>query len=437
MPVRVVSSIEVPDFGGMTLRIGDLDGDGVPDLLLVQSEYGPRAIRCLTALTVAGDRLWQTGAPSAANGRVYSDLPVQIYDWDNDGVNEVLYIRQARYAEPIDYQVGDCRIRERATRYEGQATLLVLDGRTGREKAAIPLPAPADDCLLFADLTGRGRREDVVVKDRYWNLWGVSREGDVLWHWQGATGHYPAVADIDGDGRDEVFVGYALIDHNGTVLFDLQAREGSSDDHSDANAIARLANGDWRLLFGNHGAHCLAPDGRELWHRPMDEAQHVVVGRYSTETDLQVAVVNRGRPRNEQGAAVLYLFDLETGRELWSRRQPPGAWGANCQDIRWTGRDGLQDILVAGRGAGRPAVVYSGDGELVDAFEVPGHYCGAYDSGNLGGVNAGAHYAYRADLCGDSRDEVVVVGWKGLRIYANTRALQHPTQYNTTVYRGM
>ena len=92
MSVHIVSSIEAPDFGGMTLRIGDLDGDGAPDLLLTQSEYGSREIRCLTALSITGARLWQTGVPSATNGRVYSDLPVQIYDWDNDKANEVLVI---------------------------------------------------------------------------------------------------------------------------------------------------------------------------------------------------------------------------------------------------------------------------------------------------------------------------------------------------------
>jgi hypothetical protein len=87
MSVHIVSSIETPDFGGMTLRIGDLNGDGAPDLLITQSEYGSREIRCLTALTITGERLWQSGIPSPANGRVYSDLPVQVYDWDNDGVN--------------------------------------------------------------------------------------------------------------------------------------------------------------------------------------------------------------------------------------------------------------------------------------------------------------------------------------------------------------
>ena len=56
--------------------------------------------------------IWQHGVPSAASRRVYSDLLVQIYDWGNDGVNEVLYVRQARYAEPHGYEHGDFRVRE-------------------------------------------------------------------------------------------------------------------------------------------------------------------------------------------------------------------------------------------------------------------------------------------------------------------------------------
>jgi len=166
-PTRhLVSSIDVKDFGAETLRIGDLNGDGAPDLLLVQCVYGTREITCLTAMTIFGKVLWQTGKPSAENGRIYSDLPVQVYDWDADGRNEVLYVRQARYAEP-PYRGG---VRERASRYEGSATMVVLDGSTGKEEGTLALPAAADDCFLFADLTGRGRREDLVVKDRYWNM---------------------------------------------------------------------------------------------------------------------------------------------------------------------------------------------------------------------------------------------------------------------------
>ncbi len=76
MSVHLVSSLDTQDFGAETVRVGDLNGDGAPDLLFVQSLYGSREIRCLTATTILGERLWQTGEPSADNGRIYSDLPV-------------------------------------------------------------------------------------------------------------------------------------------------------------------------------------------------------------------------------------------------------------------------------------------------------------------------------------------------------------------------
>ena len=97
--VHLVSRILGKEFLSETLRIGDLNGDGAPDLLFVQNLYGPRSITALTATTLAGDILWQNGTPSKDNGRCYADLPVQIYDWDRDGTNEVLYVRQAVYRE--------------------------------------------------------------------------------------------------------------------------------------------------------------------------------------------------------------------------------------------------------------------------------------------------------------------------------------------------
>ncbi len=430
MSAHLVCSIDAPGFGAETVRVGDLDGDGSPDLLFVQSVYGSREIRCLTAATIRGEILWQSGTPSEENGRVYSDLPVQIYDWDNDGVNEVLYVRQAVYAEPLEYGAG--KIRERAKRYEGDARMIVLDGMTGREKVSFPMPAPADDSFLFADLTGRGRREDFVVKDRYWNMWGVSRSGETLWRWEGSVGHYPAIADVDGDGRDEAFVGYALIDHDGRPLF----QKEWGDSHQDAAYIVRLQDGEWRLLFGNGGVHCLDVVGRELWHHPLREAQHVVAGRYRTDSPLQVAVIDRGYPRTAEGnPADLYLYDLETGREIWRRRQPKGGWIAACIDIRWTGRSDCNEILVYERGAGQPVAIYDGNGEILDEIEVPPSICSSYSSGD--GVNPGIHLCYRADVCGDSREEVIIAGWKGLRIFSNARPLQIPTLYNCTVYTGM
>jgi len=135
--------------------------------------------------------------------------------------------------------------------------MVVLDGLTGREKARFALPAPADGSFLFADLMGRGRREDLVAKDRSCIMWGVAHDARVLRHYVGSVGHYPAIADVDGDGRDEVFVGFALVDHDGKILF----RKDSGNAHQDAVFIVKPSDGKWRLLFGNGGIHCLGTDG--------------------------------------------------------------------------------------------------------------------------------------------------------------------------------
>jgi len=423
MPTHLVSNIDVQNFGGQTLRIGDLNGDGAPDLLFAQSTYGTREITCLTATTVLGEVLWQHGTPDGGNGRIYSDLPVQIYDWDNDGVNEVLYIRQAEYVKPI-LLAGWAR--ENAEEYAGHATMVVLDATTGQEKTTFPLPAPADDSFLFADLTGSGRRQDLVVKDRYWNMWGVAHDATVLWHWEGATGHFPAVADIDGDGRDEVFVGFACIDHDGTVLYS----HDPEDSHQDAAFIVRNGNGEWRMLFGNGGVHCLRADGSQLWHQPLEEAQHVVVGHFNSSSPLQVLAVNRGLDRSENGFSVVHLFDLETGEELWQRKQPAGSWAAIAAGIHWQGPGEPMCALVTRRGQGQPVVILNGNGEVVDSLPLE-HADASPDNVNM------VMHGVCADVWGDSRDEVILFRSQGAAVYANARPLAIPTLYNNTHYIGM
>jgi len=49
----------------------------------------------------------------------------------------------------------------------------------------------------------------------------------------------------------------------------------------------------------------------------------------------------------------------------------------------------------------------------------------------------GNYYCSRADLWGDSREEVTVAGRNGLCIYANGRPMAIPTLYSNTCYHGM
>lgn len=465
--VRLLTNIDVGEFGSEQLRIGDLDGDGGPDLLLVQSEYASRSITCLTALTIEGKVLWQVGTPSLSNGRIYSDLPVQIYDWDDDGENEVLYVKQAKYLEPwnITGMFPASKTRERAAKYEGSATLIVLNGKSGMQEQSFPIPSAADDCFLLADLTGRGRRGDLVVKDRYWNAWGIAHDGKELWHWSGSTGHFPAVADIDDDGKDEVFFGYTLLDHDGSVLFsndpntewssrfqqigekptkkDYQ-RLLSTPIHSDANCIVRLASGQLRLYFGNSGPHCMQPDGKELWSGvQMGEAQHVVAGRFRRDSEIQLAIIDRtptpdARKKRETAVADFYLFDLN-GKQLWKQPQQPGDWMIGCTSVAWRGPKGLEDILVYGRSNGQPSQLINGEGKVVTEFEMlykPDRRSQEPEAWSepLGIRN---YYVLCADVWGDARDEVILFGARGLCIYTNPRPLADPTQYNETLYTGM
>jgi len=440
MATHLVSALDVRDFGAETARIGDLNGDGAPDLLFVQNDYGTRAITCLTATTIYGNILWQRGEPSPEHGFIYGDLPVQIYDWDGDGRNEVLYVQQARYTElypDTGYAV------ERALRYEGDAMMIVLDAATGEEKRRFPLPAPADDSILFADLTGSGRRRDLVVKDRYWNMWGVAHSGRVLWGWEGSVGHYPAIGDVDGDGCDEVFIGFALIDHDGHVLW----RHDDGGHHQDAAAMMRLADGSWRLLFGNGGAHCLEADGGTLWRQQLSEAQHVVPGRFRRDSELQVMVIDRGQRRgNPDCPATLYLYDID-GRELWRREQPAGSWAAAGVRIGWFGPGEPDALLMYSRGLvtcewhgqemlyryvpGEGEAVFDGDGNQVETLAMEYPSAAGEEARHCG------YYGLASDVWGDGREEVLFFGARGACIHANAAPFSLPTQYNETLYPGV
>jgi hypothetical protein len=182
------------------------------------------------------------------------------------------------------------------------------------------------------------------------------------------------------------------------------------------------------LLACNHGLHCLALDGTELWLNPLREPQHVVAGKFRSDSEFQIVVAELGFPRTVEGSpACVYLFDAATGQEIWRRTQK--GWQASARDIHWTAGHGCMDIMVFG--GGRPATIYDGNGAVMDELEVPPSICGVYNN------YPGIYSCHRADVYGDSREEVVVSGWKGVRVHANARPLAIPTLYNSTRYFGM
>jgi hypothetical protein len=165
----------------------------------------------------------------------------------------------------------------------------------------------------------------------------------------------------------------------------------------------------------------------------LGEAQHVLADRFRDDSEVQFMVVDRGRVRKERGEGTrsdLYLYDLG-GRELWRRGQPEGGWAAAIVPIDWLGGGKPQCVLAYSRGPGQPSAIYDGDGKIVDTFEMQ---C----TPDRTPEDRRAHYyGTRADLSGDSRDEVILFGSRGACIWANARPLALPTLYNNTLYPGM
>lgn len=444
MSAHLISAIDTKDFGGEIVKLGDFDRDGFYELLFVQSDVCTRDITCLTVTDIFGKIIWQFGEPSEDNSGTYSDLAIQVYDWDEDGKLEVLYVEQAIYAESIvwDYSLANHIIvptskrgelkgrkgwaQEGAKRYEGDAIMHVLDASNGKEKASFPIPAPADDCFLFANLTGNSRRRDLIVKDRYWNMWGIAHNGEILWHWAGNPGHFPSVADVDDDGLDEVFVGFYLLDHDGKLLWELSGPKS----HQDVSCFIKLKD-EKRLVFShgegdglNGGVRFLDINGNVIWHKEFGHAQQVTPGYfYPDKGKMQFAVADFGWiDGNIRKNVAISILDLN-GEELFRRELPIGATPV-LRTVNWLGNGSPQCLALLGYGVDKPAIIIDGYGNTVDVLPM------VSDNG------IPCTYIMPFDIIGDSREEIILTAKEGLNIYTNSGLLGSSDLYNSNVYGG-
>ena len=207
-----------PKFGaGRNARFGDLDGDGMPEMLIAQNipRIGDNFIQisCLTAVTFDGKVLWQLGRPDPRNGLLTADTPFQIHDIDGDGRNEVVMVKDFKL------QVSRAR-RQGCGSRSGCRRLCPTIGKKPytldqRRRAGVP------ELLRAA-----GKRREILVKDRYSNFWIFDNRLERLWQARGRPAIIRIPFDIDGDGRDELAIGYAIWDHRRATA--LEPRRGAA-----------------------------------------------------------------------------------------------------------------------------------------------------------------------------------------------------------------
>jgi len=393
------------------MLLGDLDGDGRMELLLVQADnrqdvrYIPHQVQCLTAFRLDGSLLWQTGTPDSGAGSQGSDYPAQIYDIDGDGALEVLCVMDGAFA--------------------------ILDGRNGTLKRRHELPHPeAHDCIIIANLSGKAHPSDIILKDRYRKLWALNSDFQLLWTYEGNPGHFPWVYDLDGDGKDEVMAGYDLLDAAGKLIWSCRDLE----DHADCIWVGDVnGDGEPELVIGGSVTVMYNRFGQELWrYEGSIESQHIALGRFREGgSGLQIAgldrLVREDDGKGLKGKDALFLLDAD-GTELWKENRKTDGWLTIAETMSGWDDSGFDYILAYRRGGGVYPALYDGNGRPIASFSHHG-------------------YAVHADLAGTGKEQVVVYDDSSAVIYggeqidllerhAGEALPQSKRLYSSTLYPG-
>lgn len=238
-----------PAYRGGWVVAGDLTGDGIAEVVSARNGVPGNDIHYTSSVVVQdldGSVLWKWGNPDARNA-IHHDVACQIYDLDGDGSNEVVLA--------------------------GDRCVLVLEGATGRELRQFEIPPNASDCLTFCNLSGRERAAEMLVKTRYGQIWAYDATGNLLWTVEKPggyrTSHQPFPIDLDGDGRDEIIVGFAALNHDGSLRWRLPEAICQGG-HADAIRLFRDGDdpAEKRLLLTHCGGNrmdLLDGNGKVYW----------------------------------------------------------------------------------------------------------------------------------------------------------------------------
>jgi rhamnogalacturonan endolyase len=380
--------------GGIVPIFGDLDGDGKLDAV-IRLDNGIREMSRdpgvpveLEAFTSFGRSMWRR--PLVWHDHCYgnaNNVPVVVYDLDGDGKAEVI----------TRLQLND------------EVYLAVLDGMTGRVLHKTPWTPMATDfdksstrihiSIAYLDgkhpaiVTQTGLYENEILDAYDANL-------KKLWQYRsfaetnGSGSHRIEIADVDGDGKDEVFDGTTCLNSDGTLRWSIYR------EHPDIVEIKHILPGapagpkGRQVFYGvesnvHAGAYVVdASTGKIIWKvnredDPRWTHAHMgwVADIWAKSPGMEILTNRDGHPQKDQ---VLFSAD---GKILMNPF-PPG-W----RPINWTGGE-VRDLLSTnGLKLGR----FNGAG--IDIL--PGITPVGEEAGNC---------SMSADLVGDYRDEIVCIG---------------------------
>ena len=401
-PFVIRLDIPAPTDSRGGLIAADCTGDGRMDYLVSVPGH-------VAAYANDGRKLWvQRMDVRLASSAESHGLPghhgcgLQVGDIDGDGANEVLFLTQ-------------------------NGKLHAFDSATGKKKWTTQPPAPrgADhwEQVIVCNLRGEGDRDlllqatnrkgyrmgrflaayaaDDLRADRVTPIW---QRDDYL----GCAHTGARVADLDGDGRDEV-LGATILSPDGQIAFDLRTVAGRMG-HLDSIFVADVAPDRPGLEVvtleegGGNRVFCFDERG-VIWkaHHRHQEPQNAALGRFDPQRSGRQTWC-RSR-YNEHQKPFVFNADGKLIAEYAMDDVAPAGWTVSGVEVIWTiDWTGQDQQLAAAKERHR-----SGDVCIFDP--ITGRFIERFSEK--------ADRLYVADVSGDWREELIVLTGNELRIYHN------------------
>ncbi|MDV7216334.1 rhamnogalacturonan lyase [Streptomyces prunicolor] len=434
--------------------VGDLDGDGRLDFVLKwqptnakdNSQSGYTGNTILDGITLDGTRLWRIDlGRNIRSGAHYTQF--QVYDYDGDGKAEIAMKTADATVDGAGTIIGNSAADYRNSSgyvLSGPEYLTMFNGQTGKAMSTVDYVPARGTVSSWGDSYGNrvdrflagtayldGSRPSLIMARGYYTRTVIAawdwRNGAFTRRWTFDTNsstntgkgydaqgnHQLAVADVDGDGKDEIVYGSMAVDDNGSGLWT------TKNGHGDA------------LHVGD-----LDPSRPGLEEFKVDEDSSKPS---SWMADAKTGAIIWSTPANgDNGRGV--------SGDIWAGSAGAESWSASESGVR-----DPKGTVVASRKPSSTNFLSWWDGdpvrELLDATHID-KYGTTADTRLLtaSGVHSNnttkATPSLSGDLLGDWREEVVwpTTDNTALRIYStpyetSTRitTLLHDTQYRTAL----
>ncbi|GAB3605869.1 hypothetical protein GCM10027413_12780 [Conyzicola nivalis] len=251
--------------------VGDLDGDGEYEIVMLwspsdskdNSQAGYTGEVFVDAYRLDGTKLWriQLGKNIRA-GAHYTQ--VQVFDYDGDGKAEVAFKTADGTVDGAGTVIGNAAADYRNSGgyiLSGPEFLTVFDGATGAAIDTVDYEPGRGNVASWGDSYGNrvdrflagtayldGEHPSLVVSRGYYTRTVIVTydlvAGELVKRWSfdsntagaqytGQGNHNLSVADVDGDGLDEITFGAMALDDDGSVLYNTNLHHGDASHLTD------------------------------------------------------------------------------------------------------------------------------------------------------------------------------------------------------------